>query len=156
MRKYNFILGFLCGTIIFGSTAVLANTDVLARLTSQVFYWNNEKIALEAYNIDGYNYVRLRDAANIFGVGIVYDEQTNSVYLGEAPVIPEQKAGSTEIDGTAYAREDFSQKANPDIFNDVYTREAYNAMRQSIVDIETIVAGTDEDGYNPNYQYAHL
>ena len=56
----SFIHGLLCGGLIFSGTAVLANADVLARLTSQVFFFNNEKIELEAYNINGYNYVRLR------------------------------------------------------------------------------------------------
>lgn len=156
MRKYNFILGFLCGACIFGGTAVLANTDVLARITSQVFFWNNERIELEAYNINDYNYVRLRDAAKIFDVNIEYDENTDSVYMGETPAGSSLTPTVTTIDGTVYAREDFSRLANPDIFNETYTREAYNAIRQSIVDIDLITAGTDENGYNPNYRYAHF
>jgi transglutaminase-like putative cysteine protease len=59
------------------------------------------------------------------------------------------------IDGNSFAREDFSQKANPDIFNDIYTREAYNAIRQTIADRDFITQDTDETGYNPNYSYAH-
>ena len=151
----SFIHGLLCGGLIFSGTAVLANADVLARLTSQVFFWNNEKIELEAYNINGYNYVRLRDAAKIFGVNIEYDEQTDSVIMNDSDTtIP--KPQTERIDGTAYAREDFSQQANPAIFDDVYTREAYNAFRQTIVDKDEIVKGTDENGYNPNYRYAHF
>ena len=42
------------------------------------------------------------------------------------------------------------EQANPAIFDDVYTREAYNAFRQTIVDRDEIVKGTNEDGYNPN------
>lgn len=156
MRKCHFILGFLCGVCMFGGTAVLANTDVLARFTSQVFFWNQEKIELEAYNINGYNYVRLRDAAKIFDVDIAYDETTNSVHMGEIPDGSAPPLPVTTIDGTAYAREDFSLAANPDIFNEVYTRDAYNAMRQSIVDVDTIAAGTDESGYNWDYRYAHF
>lgn len=148
----SFVLGILCGGLIFSGTAALANADVLARLTSQIFFWNNEKIELEAYNINGYNYVRLRDVAKIFDVGVEYYEDTDSVYLGETRYTPEK----TVIDGTAYAREDFSQQANQAIFDDVYTREAYNAFRQTIVDKDEIVKGTDENGYNPNYHYAHF
>lgn len=116
--------------------------DVLARLTSQIFFWNNEKIELEVYNINGYNYVRQRDAAKIFGVNIEYDEQTDSVIINNSDTaIP--KPQSERIDGTSYAREDFSQQANPAIFDDVYTKEAYNAFRQTIVDRDEIVKGTD-------------
>ena len=159
----SFVLGLLCGGLIFSGTAALANADVLARLTSQIFFWNNEKIEVGAYNINGYNYVRLRDAAKIFGVNIEYDEQTDSVIMNDSDTAipnpqtePERLQQSEKIDGTAYAREDFSQQANPAIFDDVYTREAYNAFRQTIVDRDEIVRGTDEDGYNPNYRYAHF
>ena len=162
-RLSYFLLGLLCGAGIFTGTAVLANSDVLARLTSQVFFFNNEKIELEAYNINDYNYVRLRDAAKIFGVNIEYDEQTDSVIMNNSDAAiqkpqtePEQSQRSERIDGTAYAREDFSQQANQAIFDDVYTREAYNAFRQTIVDRDEIVKGTDENGYNPNYHYAHF
>lgn len=162
-RLSYFLLGLLCGAGIFTGTAVLANSDVLARLTSQVFFFNNEKIELEAYNINDYNYVRLRDAARIFGVNIEYDEQTDSVIMGDktekdsnAQTNNEEYRQSDRIDGMAYSREDFSQQANPAIFNDVYTREAYNAFRQTIVDKDEIVKGTDESGYNPNYHYAHF
>lgn len=162
-RLSYFLLGLLCGAGIFTGTAVLANSDVLARLTSQVFFFNNEKIELEAYNINDYNYVRLRDAARIFGVNIEYDEQTDSVIMGDktekgsnAQTNNAEYQQSDRIDGMAYSREDFSQQANPAIFNDVYTREAYNAFRQTIVDKDEIVKGTDESGYNPNYHYAHF
>ena len=40
----SFIIGLLCGAFIFGGTAVLANSDVLAKITSQIFFWNNEAI----------------------------------------------------------------------------------------------------------------
>ena len=156
MRKSNFIIGFLCGACIFGGASVLANTDVLAKITSQVFFWNKDRIELEAYNINGYNYVKLRDAANLFGVNIEYDAITDGVYMGETPVISTETTEAETIDGTAYARENYALQANPDIFDEVYTKEAYNAMRQSIVDIETITAGTDENGYNPHYRYAHF
>lgn len=147
-RFHSFILGLLCGSLIFGCTAVLANTDVLAGLTTQLFFWNGEKIELEAYNINGYNYVRLRDAAKIFGVNIEYDEENRSVYLGETKT-------ERVIDGRAFSKEDYSQNANSNIFDEVYTRAAYNAVRQSIEDTDTIIKNTDENGYNPDYDYAH-
>lgn len=151
MRKlHSFVLGLLCGSLLFGSARVLANTDVLARLTTQLFFWNDEKIELEAYNINGYNYVRLRDVSRIFGVDIEYDEETRSVYMGEIKQNDEKV-----IDGKAYAKEDYSQNANNDVFSEVYTREAYNAIRQTVKDTETVVKNTDENGYNSLYDYAH-
>ena len=151
----SFIIGLLCGAFIFGGTAVLANSDVLAKITSQIFFWNNEAIELEAYNINGYNYVRLRDVAKIFGVNVEYIDTTNSVYLGDDKKEEDPKPEHKVLDGSAYAKEDYSQNANQAIFNEVYTKDAYNAIRQSIVDITEITKNTDEYGYNADYMYAH-
>lgn len=69
-------------------------------------------------------------------------------------------AGSTKdnpkvLDGGDWAREDFSQQANPAIFDGVYTRAAYNAARQTIIDRETILAGVNDKGYDPSYTYGY-
>lgn len=62
---------------------------------------------------------------------------------------------SKVITQAAWSREDFSQQANPAIFTGCYTREWYNAIRQSIVDRATILAKNDEKFFNPDYLYAH-
>ena len=152
MRKGLFITGMLCGGLLFSGLTAFANSDVIAKLTSQIFFWNDEVVELEAYNINGYNYIRLRDAAQLFGVNIEYCEDNDSVYLGEH----KNKPAKTTIDGNPYAKKDFSQEANPNIFDEIYTRDAYNTIRQSLVDMGTILAGNDESGYNPNYHYAHF
>lgn len=54
-----------------------------------------------------------------------------------------------------WSREDFSAQANPAIFTGYYTRGWYNAIRQSIVDRETILAKNNEKNFNPEYRYAH-
>ncbi|MDL2272987.1 S-layer homology domain-containing protein [Oscillospiraceae bacterium OttesenSCG-928-G22] len=59
------------------------------------------------------------------------------------------------LDGGDWAREDFSQAANPAVFDSIYTRAAYNAIRQSMVDRDTIIAGNNADGFNPSYRYAY-
>lgn len=162
MKRFNFIAGFLAGSLIFASVSALANSGIMAVLSSQVFHWNNAKIELEAYNINGYNYVRLRDAAGLFGVDIEYNEADNSVLMGEVQkplptIVPEEKPDDViVIDGSDYAKEDYSLKANQSIFDDTYTRAAYNAIRQTIIDREEILSGNDDSGYNENYRYAHF
>lgn len=64
MKRYkHFFVGFLCGAILFGGTTVMANSGVFAQITSQIFFLNGEKTELFAYNINGNNYVKLRDTA---------------------------------------------------------------------------------------------
>ena len=135
MRKSSFLIGLLCGSLLFSGVTVFANPEIVAKFTSQIFFWNNRQVELEAYNINGANYIKLRDAAELFGVNVEYYEYTNTVYLGEPR---KENSSKTIIDGSSYAKEDYSSKANPDIFNEIYTRDAYNAIRQSIVDIAEI------------------
>ena len=165
MKKYiYFLTGLLCGAVLFSGTAVLANSGVLAQITSQIFFLNGEQAELFAYNIGGNNYIKLRDAAALFGADIEYIEETNSVCMetevkGETlteepdavlPQIPEISA-----DGTSYSKEDYSANASQRIFGDIYIKEAYNAMRQTIADTKSIIDGNNADGYNPSYSYAH-
>ena len=93
-----------------------------------------------------------------------------------APVSPENPSGEQEVvsnvpdgivldeDGNiisktvmeeAWSREDFSLQANPEIFTGHYSRAWYNALRQSIVDREKILAGNNGSYFNPDYLYAH-
>ncbi len=156
MKKHKeFILGFLCA-VILTSTAVMANSGFTAYISSQLFHWNDKQIVLDAYNINGYNYVKLRDIAKVFGVNVEYNESSDSVYLGEHLPIEDNIIADKKSDGKAYSREDFSQRTNPDIFNEVYTRDAYNAVKQTLVDAETISADTDKYGYNKSYAYANF
>jgi hypothetical protein len=59
------------------------------------------------------------------------------------------------LDGSSLAREDFSRQANPAVFDDYYTRGIYNAIRQVVLDRDKIIAGADENGFNPYYNYPH-
>ena len=165
MKKYiYFLTGLLCGAVLFSGTAVLANSGVLAQMTSQIFFLNGEQAELFAYNIGGNNYIKLRDAAALFGADIEYIEETNSVCmetevkgetLTEEPDAVLPQISEISADGTSYSKEDFSANASQSIFGDIYTREAYNAMRQTIADTKSITDGNNADGYNPTYSYAH-
>lgn len=138
--------------------ALLLGSKVLAAdiVTVQDIYINGEKAEMSAINYNDNNYVKLRDIVKALNIEITYDAETNTVSINADKPYPEEKSKSTQIDSNSYAREDFSQKANPNIFNEPYTRDAYNAIRQSIVDIKEITQNTDENGYNPNYTYAHF
>ena len=164
MRKYTyFLLGLLCGAVFFSGTAVMANSGVLAQITSQIFFLNGEQTELFAYNIGGNNYVKLRDAAALFGADIEYIEETNSVHMEipkkeETKEIPEETPVETHdifIDGTSTSKENFSANANQFVFDSIYTKEAYNTMRQTVADTKSITDGNNADGYNPTYSYAH-
>ena len=141
MRKSSFLTGFVLGALMFGGIGAAA-TGITAMLSNHEFYFNGTRADVEAYIINGNNYLKLRDVAEALNVSIDYNNGV--VTVGENDV----------IDGKANSKEDYSLKANQDIFDEVYTREAYNAIKQSIVDIKEITSNTDENSYNSNYSYA--
>ncbi len=150
MRKI-FAVSIISTILLFVSKVFAADI-----VSGQDIYINGTKAEMSAINYNDNNYVKLRDIAKALNIEITYNAETNTVSINTDKSYIEEKPKSTYIDGTAYAREDFSQDANPDIFNEIYTRDAYNAIRQSIVDIKEITQNTDENGYNPNYTYAHF
>lgn len=82
--------GYLAAGLVLGITlngpVVHAVESVLNVLPStQKFYLDGEPIQLEAYNINGYNYVKLGDLCPALGVTLAYDGTTNSVYIRERP-----------------------------------------------------------------------
>ena len=150
MRKI-FVFSIISLILLFGSKVFAA--DIVA---GQDIYINGTKCEISAISYNDNNYVKLRDIAKALNIEITYNAETNTVSINTYKPYTEEKPKSNHIDGKSYAREDFSQKENPDIFNEIYTRDAYNAIRQSIVDIKEITQNTDENGYNPDYTYAHF
>lgn len=145
MRKHSFFTGFLLGALMFGGIGAAA-TGITAILSNHEFYFNGVKTDVEAYIINGNNYLKLRDVAEVLDISI--DFNNGIVTVGE-------NKQNDIIDGKAHFKENYSLKANPDIFDEVYTRESYNAIRQSIVDIKEITSNTNENKYNSSYSYAH-
>ncbi len=176
-----FIVGLLTGAVLVSGGAAYA-AGITVRYNPQTVDLDGTDIQMEAYAIDGHNYVKLRDIGQAVGFNVYWANNTvhidsDAPYTGEAPGKPETASSqdySTPTnapdgvaiapDGTitskvitqaAWSREDFSQQANPEIFTNFYTREWYNALRQTIVDRDLIAPGNNEDHFNPGYLYAH-
>ncbi|WP_201305413.1 stalk domain-containing protein [Paenibacillus puerhi] len=63
-----------------GELAVSANPAAKeAASTDSQIYLNGREVQLTAYNIDGNNYLKLRDVAKALNIGVTWDGQTNSV-----------------------------------------------------------------------------
>ena len=72
--------GILAGIAVSGP-ATQAAAGLMASPSSQRFYVNEQRIPLEAYEINGSNYVKLRDIGQAVGFGISYDAGTNTVTI---------------------------------------------------------------------------
>ena len=127
MKKGTILYGIVCfalGAAICGGTAAYA-AGVMAERSTNTFYVDGEQVELPAYLIGGSNYVMLRDVGQVVGFNVYWNEEDRTVQIeSDRPytgVAPEEQV----IDDASIA--------NPAIFTDAYTREAFNAIRQAIV-----------------------
>ena len=148
-RGFTFVAGMLMGAALFsGGTAYAAG--LMAEPSSQTFYVDGQQIQLQAYAIDGNNYVKLRDVGQAVNFNVSYDAATNSVqintnepYSEDAPAVtapstPAPAQSSYTISTDHWSREDFSRQANPAVFTGIYDRALYNTIRQTLTDIGTV------------------
>ena len=101
--------GILAGIAVSGPAAQAA-AGLMATPSSQQFYVNEQRVNLEAYEINGSSYVKLRDVGQAVGFGVTYDAATNSVIISpDQPYAEEVKApqskDSTLVNGKSITEE---------------------------------------------------
>ncbi len=87
--------GIVIGLILAGPVAQAAEDAYLRAYPSpQTFYVDGQRVELEAYGINGYNYVRLRDIGQLMDFNVAYDPVKNAAviqsgrpYIGEDIVL---------------------------------------------------------------------
>lgn len=138
-KHIEFALGVAVGAVLFGGSVAFA-AGILAEPSHQTFYVNDKQVELEAYAINGHNYVQLRDVGKAAGFNVCYDPARNAAviqpdkpYTGEDMVAP-TKTPSESVD--------YAAQANPAIFQGELSRENYNAIRDSILHQDEIIAGS--------------
>ena len=72
--------GILTGIAVSGP-ATQAAAGLMANPSSQQFYVNEQRIPMQAYEINGSNYVKLRDIGQAVNFGVTYDAKTNTVTI---------------------------------------------------------------------------
>ena len=82
-------LGVLVGAALFGGGYAVADSGVMAVPTWQPIYVDGQQVEMEAYNIGGHNYVKLRDAGKQVDFNVYWQDgvqvDTSSPYTGVAP-----------------------------------------------------------------------
>lgn len=82
-------LGVLVGAALFGGGYAVAVSGVTAVPTWQSIYVDGRQVQMEAYNISGHNYVKLRDIGKEVGINVYWQDgvqvDTSSPYTGVAP-----------------------------------------------------------------------
>ena len=125
MKKSLYLIaGILIGITLFGGSSVLAAGITAERSTNRV-YVDGQEVRLTAYNINGNNYVMLRDIGREVGFNVYWNDDARCVqvesdkpYTGIATV----KAGTSEpasqpevttpADDVADAKQDIVDRTN--------------------------------------------
>lgn len=121
MKKSLYLIaGILIGITLFGGTSVLAAGITAERSTNRI-YVDGQEVHLTAYNINGNNYVMLRDVGRAVGFNVYWDSDAKCVqvesgkpYTGEAPVTsaeakPVEQPAQTDV---AAAKQDIIDRTN--------------------------------------------
>lgn len=137
-KHIEFALGVAVGAVLFGGSVAFA-AGILAEPSHQTFYVNDKQVELEAYAINGHNYVQLRDVGRAAGFNVCYDPARNAAviqpdkpYTGEDMVTPTSTPSESA---------DHAAQANPAIFEGDLSRENYNAIRDTVLHRDEIAAG---------------
>lgn len=104
MKRLDFVAGMLCGALLLGGvvTGAAAVSALTATPSTQTFYVDGQKMELEAYAINGRNYVQLRDIGRAVDFGVTYDGTTNSVSIDStASYVEEVKPTATPAPTTS-------------------------------------------------------
>ena len=97
------LAGIVLGAVLAGPVASAAE-QIIAQRSSQTIYVDGRQTPMEAYSINGSNYVKLRDVGKAVGFGVSYDAADNAVridtgapYMEEAAAQIPPAAGQGEI-----------------------------------------------------------
>ena len=73
----NFAAGILTGALLFSGAAAYAASVMAERSSNRVFV-DGREVQIEAYNIGGNNYCKLRDIGKAVGFNVSYDAAENA------------------------------------------------------------------------------
>lgn len=146
-RKKDFALlaaGILVGVALAPTAANAVSELLTATPSTQTFYVDDQRVELEAYAINGHNYVKLRDVGQAVDFNVCYDPVKNAAiiepdkpYTGEDVTAATPTSSPQPSEGTDYAAQ-----ANPAVFAGELTREVYNAIREAMTNHDAIAAGS--------------
>ena len=95
------LTGMAIGATLVGGTTAYA-AGILAERSTQPIYVDGQRVQMEAYNIGGNNYVKLRDIGQAVGFNVSWQDgvQVDSPadYTGEPPVLMDSPAAQKRED----------------------------------------------------------
>ena len=100
MKKMTYtLLGVLIGGVLLNGNAINAAAGLMAQPSTQKIYLDGKPVQMEAYAINGNNYVKLRDVGKTVGFNVYWDGtvqiDSDAPYTGEAPASAKATAAAS-------------------------------------------------------------
>lgn len=155
MRRNQAFTPLLVG-VLLGLSIVPAAKAIGEHLTAipstQIFFVDGRQIELEAYAINGHNYVQLRDVGQVVNFNVCYDASRNAVIMEPDKPYTGEDVGTVISSPNPQLAEstDYAVQANPSIFSNELTPAIYNAVRHTVVNREGIMSGQEPVNMGPN------
>ena len=121
MKRGSFAAGFLTCLLLTGVTTTAYAAGIMAERSTHRIYVDGREVQMEAYVINGNNYILLRDVGRAVGFNVYWDSDAKCVqvesgkpYTGEAPVTsaeakPVEQPAQTDV---AAAKQDIIDRTN--------------------------------------------
>lgn len=147
-NRFMLLAGIFVGIVMAGPVANAAAELFQAQRTPHPIYVDGQQVQMETYAINGSNYVKLRDIGEKVGFEVYWDGSAAQIisdqpYTGQPPV---QSPAPTTTPTTP----DYSVQANPAVFTGELTPTIYNAVRDTVVNRESIMGGQEPINMGPN------
>jgi len=118
--------GTLAGVILLGVTAQAAPALKVSP-GSETFYVDGQEVEMEAYAINGNNYVKLRDVGKLVDFGVTYDQSGSNVTIDpDAPYTPEAPAQTPKEYKDVPYKAVSLKESDPDYYKELWEAELYN------------------------------
>ena len=110
MKRGSFAAGFLTGLLVVGVTTTAYAAGIMAERSTHRVFVDGREVQMEAYVINGNNYVQVRDIGKAVGFEVYWDSANGCVqvesgkpYTGEAPAKAEPDKPVPQPESTAPA-----------------------------------------------------
>lgn len=127
------------------STAASAAPELNVGRSTHVFKVDGQQVDLDAYNINGNNYVKLRDVAGLVDFGVEYNHSERSVTIDpNAVYTPETTQTPKEYNDVPYKTVSL-EETDPNYYKELWAAEVYNY--KMIKDYPTLYVASVWDDY---------
>jgi hypothetical protein len=148
-RVGTFITGLLVGATLFGGTAAYA-AGVMAEQSLNRILVDGQEVQLDAYAINGNNYLKLRDIGEAVGFNVYWDTEqhcvqieSNTPYTGVAPAVTMESSPLANY-------EQSEVKPNPQVGDIVLCSDGYTYEIKDVTKYNNSMFATEETGALPS------